>query len=69
MLRRAGFISSKRLCDMDRIGCASAAGHVLDAFHLFCPGVAERALRVRGATRDFEEAHTALLADLGPAPP
>jgi len=38
--------------------------HVTGACFVFQPGVPEKALRVRGASRDFTHAHELMLQDL-----
>lgn len=38
--------------------------HVTGAYFVFQPGVPEKALRVRGASRDFTHAHELMLQDL-----
>jgi hypothetical protein len=55
LLRRAVFVSGHRFFDMDRLVRASDTGHVGDACHVYRAGNAERALRVRGSTRDFSD--------------
>jgi hypothetical protein len=64
VLRRAVFVAGNRFFDLDRMARASDTGHVSGACHVFTPGVAQRALRVAGATRDFSDPRTPLLADL-----
>ena len=65
-LRRACFISAGRARDLD---AAPHAGVYLPlaagSCHSFTPGIAERALRMRGTTREFTHRPEALLA--GPA--
>jgi len=65
VLRRAVFIASGRLNDLDS---APNAGALLrwaaNTCHSFTPGIAEDALRVRGATREFSHRPESLLADL-----
>jgi hypothetical protein len=68
VLRRAFFIAQGRARDLDADANASvylsvAAG----SCYSFTPGIAERALRVRGMTRDFTHRPEALLADLDAA--
>jgi hypothetical protein len=65
VLRRAVFVSGNRFFDLDRMALASDTGHVSGACHVFTEGVAQRARRAVGATRDFSGARQALLADLG----
>jgi len=64
-LRRAVFIASGRQGDLDS---APNAGALLrwaaNTCHSFTPGIAEEALRVRGATREFSHGPDRLLADL-----
>jgi hypothetical protein len=65
LLRRACFISMGRLRDLDAAADASAyVGLAPGSCHTFTPGVAERALRVRGATLEFSEHPEQLLADV-----
>jgi hypothetical protein len=78
VLRRAVFVSGNRFFDLDRMSNASDTGHVSGACHVFTQGVAQRARRAVGATRDFSDPGQPLLADLtdqaqlagpgGPAP-
>jgi hypothetical protein len=55
ILRRAVFTAGNRFHDLDRMERASDTGHVLSACYVFREGVAHRALRVAGATRDFTD--------------
>ena len=64
VLRRGVYISGSRTYDLDRMPDAAATGHVSGACYVFQPDVAQRALRVPGATRDFGAAPDGLLADL-----
>jgi len=65
LLRRVCFISAGRMRDLD---AAPNAGAYLPlaagSCYSFTPGIAERALRVRGMTHDFTHRPQALLADL-----
>jgi hypothetical protein len=64
LLRRACLISLGRLRDLDAARDASAyASLAPGSCHTFTPGVAERALRIRGATLEFSEHPERLLAD------
>jgi hypothetical protein len=64
VLRRGVFISGNRLFDLDRLARADETGHVSGACYVYQPGVAERAVRVVGATVDFSGAPERLLGDL-----
>ena len=66
LLRRAVFVAGHRFFDLDRMQRASETGHVGDACYVFRDGVAEHALRVPGATREFRHGGE-LLADDGGA--
>jgi hypothetical protein len=65
VLRRACFISAGRARDLD---AAPNAGVYLplaaNTCHSFTPGIAERALRVQGTTREFTHRPEVLLADV-----
>jgi hypothetical protein len=63
VLRRAVFVAGSRFHDMDRWARATDTGHVSGSCHVFQDGVAGRALRVRGATRDFSDPAVPLLAE------
>ncbi|HEV8314225.1 MAG TPA: DUF2889 domain-containing protein [Burkholderiaceae bacterium] len=63
-LRRAVFTAGNRFYDLDRMARATDTGHAIGACYVFRAGVAESALRVPGATRDFSDSGGALLADL-----
>ena len=69
VLRRAVFVAGNRFFDMDQMTRASDTGHVSGSCHVFREGVADRALRVQGATRDFSDPRVPLLADLDDATP
>jgi hypothetical protein len=64
VLRRGVYISGSRTYDLDRMADAAATGHISGACYVFQPGVAAKALRVVGATRDFCAHPEQLLADL-----
>jgi hypothetical protein len=64
-LRRACFIAMGRARDLDAARSAvDYMGLAKGSCHSFTPGIAERALRIRGSTRDFTHAPGHLLADL-----
>ncbi len=67
VLRRAVFVAGNRFFDLDRMARATDTGHVLGSCHVFSEGVAQRALRTPGATRDFSDASTPMLTDLDTA--
>jgi len=67
LLRRACFISLGRTRDLDAARDASVyAVFAPGSCHTFTPVVAERALRIRGATLEFSEHPERLLADAAP---
>jgi hypothetical protein len=67
VLRRAVFVSGNRFFDLDSMANASDTGHASGTCHVFTAGVAQRARRAAGSTRDFSDAGVALLADLDEA--
>lgn len=69
VLRRAVFISGNRMYDMDRMARADVTGHVNGACYVYQEGVAGRATREHGSTRDFSDPRTPLLAELSPTIP
>ncbi len=65
VLRRAIYIAGARYLDLDDMADASTLAHfIMGACYVFQPGVAERAQRMVGSTRDFTTTPEALLADL-----
>lgn len=64
LFRRAIQISGSRRLDLDTFPNAAAIGHVMGACYVFQPGVAERALRVQGATLNFADSPERMLMDL-----
>ncbi|MGE0387798.1 MAG: hypothetical protein AB7Q97_23985 [Gammaproteobacteria bacterium] len=72
VLRRAIYISQSRELDLDLAATAAdvpGSERILGACSVYQAGVADRALRVRGASRDFHDRREAMLADLeSPAP-
>lgn len=64
VMRRAAMISNGRRVSLDPLANAADTGHVNGACYVFQDGVADRALRNHGSTRDFTHAPDALLADL-----
>jgi hypothetical protein len=68
-LRRACFISMGRARDLDEAPSAQVYMAVAKgSCHSFTEGIAEKAFRVKGTTRDFTGEPNALLADLAPPP-
>ena len=67
-LRRACFIAMGRARDLDAAASANDyMGLAKGSCHSFTPGIAERALRIKGTTRDFTHAPERLLADVAGA--
>jgi len=65
VLRRGAFIANGRLGDFDGAPDASALlPWAANSCHSFTPGIAEKALRMRGATREFSHHPERLLADV-----
>jgi hypothetical protein len=65
VLRRGSFIANGRLGDFDSASDASVLlGWGKNSCHSFTPGIAEKALRVHGSTRDFTHHPERLLADV-----
>lgn len=64
-LRRSCFIAMGRARDLDAAESANDyMGLAKGSCHSFTPGVAERALRIKGTTHDFTHAPERLLADV-----
>ncbi|HEX6704643.1 MAG TPA: DUF2889 domain-containing protein [Albitalea sp.] len=63
VLRRAVFVAGNRLMDLDRMARASDTGHIAGSCHVFTPGVADRAWRMPGTTRDFTDPAEPMLQD------
>ncbi|NRF71999.1 DUF2889 domain-containing protein [Aquincola sp. S2] len=68
VLRRALFVSGNRFHDLDAMARATDTGHVLGTCHVYADGVAGRALRAFGSTRDFSDPGVPMLADLEATP-
>ena len=69
VLRRTCFISAGRARDLDAAPNAGVyMGLAANTCYGFTPGIAERALRVQGMTRDFTHRPEALLADVAGPP-
>ena len=67
-LRRACFIAMGRARDLDAAASANDyMGLAKGNCHSFTPGIAERALRIKGTTHDFTHAPERLLADVAEA--
>lgn len=65
VLRRAVFIAMGRAADLDSIAAAADVTPLAGpSCHSMQPGVAERALRVKGSTRQFSASPQPLLSDL-----
>lgn len=64
VLRRAVFVAGNRFFDLDGMARAIDTGHVLGSCHVFSEAVAQRARRMPGATLDFSDRGTPMLADL-----
>ncbi|MDR2188063.1 MAG: DUF2889 domain-containing protein [Azonexus sp.] len=64
LFRRAIFISNGKWLDLDSIQHPSETGHASGACYVFQPDVAKRAIRIRGATRDFADKREQMLIDL-----
>ena len=69
VLRRALYIAMGRATDLDALASAADVTPIAGAScHSMQPGVAERALRVRGSTRQWSVSGAALLSDAPESP-
>jgi hypothetical protein len=63
LLRRAAYVSNGRRRDLDERATAADGARNMGGCFVMRPGIAERALRMRGGTRDFSDSPDRLLAE------